>query len=80
MIYRVTRKTTNSVQPSSTFWNKEVLYCGTDLEEARIEYLRSRPSDHWAGYGNRAAETVIEEFESSPEEIDSEESEEVEVE
>ena len=82
MIYRVTIRTTGSNQPGNgdTFWNREVIYCGTDLEAARIEFLRNRPQDHWAGYGNRARSTVIEQFENEPEEIDSEECEDVEVE
>ena len=79
MIYRVTVKTTGSVMPSGTFWQREVVYCGTDLEEARVEYLKSRPSDYWCGYGNRARETVIEQFDSTPEEIDTEDGEEVAV-
>lgn len=82
MIYRVTKKTTNSVQPGSggTCWQLEVLYCGTSLEDARIAYLSNRPADYWYGYGNAAQDTIIEQFESEPEEIDSEESEAVEVE
>ena len=78
MIYRVTVRTTNSLQPLSTFWNADVVYCGTSLEDARVEYLRARASDY-GSYGNRAKETVIEQLESEPEDIDSEESEEVEI-
>jgi len=48
------------------------------LEDARVEYLRARASDY-GSYGNRAKETVIEQLESEPEDIDSEESEEVEI-
>lgn len=73
MIYRVTVKTTNSVQPGNgTFWNTSVAYCGASLEEARIAFLASRPSDYWTGYGNRGRETVIAEFESEPNHIDDE--------
>lgn len=72
MIYRVTVRTTNSMQPGQgqTFWQSDVVYCGNSLEEARVEFLRHKPTDHWAGYGNRARETVIEESESEPDEID----------
>ncbi len=80
MIYRVTVKSTNSLQPmSGTYWCQKVAYCGTDLEEARTEYLRQRPEDHGASYGNRSRETVIEAFESEPDEIDSEELAEMDV-
>jgi hypothetical protein len=70
MIYRVTIKTTGSLQPSGTFWEREVAYCGTDLEEARVAYLREEVKDYWHGYGNRARETTIRQFESTPEDID----------
>lgn len=79
MIYRVTVKTTSSVQPGSgTFWQREVAYCGTSLEDARIEFLKSQPADYWYGYGNRCRTTEIEQFESEPDEIDSTDSEDVE--
>lgn len=72
MIYRVIVKTTGSLQPGygSTFWNKDVVYCGTELEEARVAYLREEAMDYGGGYGNRCRETVIEQFESDPDEID----------
>lgn len=70
MIYRVTRRTTGSLQPSGTFWGRDVLYCGTSLEDARVEYLRALPGCAFCGYGNRATEVDIEEFESEPEEPD----------
>ena len=59
-IYRVTVRTTNSVQPISTFWTREVLYCGTDRTEARIAYHASEPEDFGYGYGNPARETLLE--------------------
>ena len=77
-IYRVLVKTTGSLQPNCTFWNKEVLYCGTDLEDARVAYLASVAKDNGGSYGNRATETEIEEFESEPEKIDSLEANELE--
>lgn len=82
MIYRVTVKTTGSLQPGTgaTFWQRDVVYCGTDLEAARVEFLRNRATDHGGSYGNRCRTTEIEEFESEPDEIDSEESETVDVE
>jgi hypothetical protein len=79
MIYRVTVKTTGSLQPSGTFWQSEVVYCGVSLANARIAYLTHRPTDYWYGYGNRVKETVIEQFGEEPEEIDSEEGDIVEV-
>lgn len=81
MIYRVTVKTTSSVQPgkSGTFWNRETTYCGTSLEDARVEYLRSLNEDYGGSFGNRCRETIIEAFDSEPDEIDSTESEAVDV-
>lgn len=70
MIYRVTIKTTGSIQPGrgQTFWNREVLYCGSSLEDARIAYLRSLATDHGGSPGNRCRETEIEGFDSEPDE------------
>lgn len=70
MIYRVMVRTTGSMQPSATFWRYTVLYCGTSLEDARIAYLRSEVEDRGGHYGNPAQETIIEQHESEPEEID----------
>jgi hypothetical protein len=80
MIYRVMAKKTGSLQPGkgNTHWNRTVLYCGTSLEDARIEYLKSRAEDFGGSYGNAERDTVIEQFESDPDEIDDEESEEIE--
>jgi hypothetical protein len=81
MIYRVSKKTTNSLQPgcySNSFWNTEVAYCGNNLEDARIEYLRHLPSESFCGYGNRCTHVSIEQFESDPEDIDDFTSEDVE--
>lgn len=66
MIYRVTVRKTGSVQPSSTFWNREVVHCGTDLEAARVEFLRHKGTDYGGSYGNSARETDLEAFESTP--------------
>lgn len=71
-IYRVTIKTTGSLQPSGTFWQRETAYCGPSLRDARVAYLREETSDHGgASYGNSARETVIERFDATPDEIDS---------
>lgn len=59
-LYRVTVKETRSVQPSGTFWNREVLYCGYDRDEARQAYHASTPDDFWRGYGSSARETELE--------------------
>jgi hypothetical protein len=78
MIYRVTVKTTGSYQPNGTTnWQYNVIYCGNDLEDARIEYLGSEQSDQHCGHGNRCRTTVIEQFDSEPDEIDSLECEDV---
>jgi hypothetical protein len=80
VIYRVTKRTTGSVQPGrgQTFWNRETLYCGTSLEDARVAYLAAKNGEEWCGYGNRACEIDVEQFESEPEEIDSAEASAVE--
>lgn len=72
MIYRVTVKTTGSLQPSGTFWDKEPVYCGDDKAEARTHYLRERTKDYGGSYGNRSRDTIIESFESDPDELDDE--------
>lgn len=70
MIYRVTVKTTGSLQPSGTFWNREVVYCGDSLKEARTVYLKEEATDYGGSYGNRSRETIIQAFEEEPEDID----------
>jgi hypothetical protein len=59
-LYRVSVKTTRSLQPGSggTHWQWEVLYCGYDVDEARRVYHASRPLDHGGSYGNACRETV----------------------
>lgn len=81
-IYRVRVRTTGSLQPgrSGTFWNQEVIYCGSDLTDARIAFLKSEPEDFHGGYGSRCRETIIESLKSEPEEIDDTETAEVEIE
>jgi len=56
-LYRVSVRTTGSMQPSGTYWQTEVLYCGYDVDEARRVFHESRPLDYSCGYGNRARET-----------------------
>ena len=66
-LYRVICRWTGSLQPSGTFWNKEVLYCGYDRAAARQAYHQSAPSDFYGGYGNRVVDTIseaIDDFES----------------
>lgn len=58
-LYRVLVQTTNSYQPSSNWFNKEVLYCGFDKDEALIKYHSSSPADYFCGHGNRYRETKI---------------------
>lgn len=59
-IYRVVARRTGSVQPTGTFWDREVLYCGDDRQEARRVYHESEPEDFGGGYGNQARETISE--------------------
>ena len=68
-IYRVVVRRAGSLQPSGTFWRREVLYCGTDLAEARTAYLRSEPEDGGGSYGNPCRETFIRSFDATPDEI-----------
>jgi hypothetical protein len=80
-IYRVTVKSTNSIQPSGgdTYWQRRIVYCGTDLTEARTEFLRNESLDCFAGYGNHARETVIEQFDVNKDNISCLDSDEVEI-
>jgi hypothetical protein len=48
-LYRIIAKTTNSLQPSGTFWNEEVLYCGYDRLEAIRVYHANTPLDSSLG-------------------------------
>lgn len=70
-IYRVIIRTTNSVQPGSggTFWQRQVVYCGPSLRDARVAYLREKATDHGGSYGNPARETKIEQFDAEPDDI-----------
>lgn len=68
-VYRVVVKQTGSIQPSSTFWNRRVAYCGPSLRDARVAYLREEAEDYWQGYGNSARETTIEQHDAEPEDI-----------
>lgn len=68
MIYRVLVRTTEAYQPQprSTFWLKEVVYCGTSAVEARVVYLREIVRDLDGGPGGRCRETEIQAFEEAP--------------
>jgi hypothetical protein len=67
MIYRVTVKRTGSVQPGdgATSWQREVIYCGTDREEARVAYHASEPKNYGGSFGNAARDTVMEVIEDA---------------
>ena len=79
MIFRVSLKTTESLQPGrDNSWHISVLYCGTNLEEARIAYLASEICDVGGNYGSRARYTLIEYFASEPDEFDTTSTEELE--
>ena len=65
MMYRVIVKTTNSVQPSGSFWQSKVLYCGCNRSEARQVYHGSAPADSGGSYGNRCRKTVMERIEDA---------------
>lgn len=56
-LYRITARTTSSLQPGSSFWNTEVLYCGYDRDEARRVFHESEPADNNRSFGNPARET-----------------------
>lgn len=79
MIFRVHLKTTESLQPGpDNNWHKSVLYCGTNLEKARIAYLASEICDVGGNYGDPARYTLIEYFASEPDEFDTTTEEELE--
>ena len=61
-IYRVIARITGSLQPRGleTYWEQNILYCGTDRTEARVAYHRSSPHDYFRGYGNNARKTIME--------------------
>ena len=60
-LYQVTVRTTDSDQHSrATHWQKQTLYCGYDLDEARRVYHESEPSDFYGGAGAATTETVFE--------------------
>lgn len=71
-IYRVVVRTTGSLQPGkgATYWDRDVVYCGPSLQEARIAYLREEAGDFGGGFGNRYRETLIEKYDAEPVEID----------
>ena len=70
-IYRVVVKTTGSLQPGGTTWQRRAIYCGPSLRDARIAYLREEPDDRgFGGYGNASRETIIERHDARPEKID----------
>jgi len=73
-IYRVVVSKTGSLQPTGeSHWQKEVVYCGPSLRDARIAYLREVEGDFGGSYGNPSRDTKIEEFEAEPtDEIDDE--------
>ena len=64
-IYRVLVLTTTSKQPLNTFWQTEVLYCGTDRDDARVAYHASEPLDYTGTPGNPARITKIESIDDS---------------
>jgi hypothetical protein len=65
-IYRVSVKSTHALQPGNTTdWNREVLYCGTDRDEARAAYHASTPGDYNRGHGNGVRKTVSEVIEDA---------------
>lgn len=68
-LYRVIEKTTTSLQPSGTFWNRNVLYCGYDREEARRVYHEQEPADIYRGYGSTCRETIAQAIEDSGEDF-----------
>lgn len=78
-IYRVVVRKTQSKQPTGSFWQREVVYCGPSLRDARIAYLREVAQDYGGSFGNAERDTRIERFEAEPDEIDDETRETVDV-
>lgn len=64
-LYRITEKRTGSLQPSGTFWHREVLYCGYDRDEARQVFHENKPREYWHGYGNKVMEIEAETIEDA---------------
>jgi len=62
-LYRVIQRYTQAHQLSGTHWHPEVRYCGTSREKALIAYYQHQPHDRYAGHGNPATETFIEQIE-----------------
>jgi hypothetical protein len=62
MLYRVIVSETDCKQPkhSDTHWRRQVLYCGTNVDEARIAFHASEPQDFSRGAGTAARETDFE--------------------
>lgn len=61
ILYRVLRKSTNSLQPKGThFYEVEVHYCGYSFEEAARVFHALSPSDFGGFYGSPMQETCIE--------------------
>jgi len=69
-IYRVIVKSTGSIQPIGTYWKKECVYCGKDLQEAKIVYYTEEVSDFGGSFGNPARETIIQVIEPGQDEED----------
>lgn len=70
-LYRVVVKTTNRVQPNGTYWDKECIYCGGDLREAKRIYYREEVLDFGGcGHGGPARETVFQVIEPGQDEED----------
>lgn len=61
-IYRVTHRTTNSLQHHDTCWEINVVYCGVDRNDARGVFHMWRSHDFKRGFGSQAAETIVDVF------------------
>lgn len=61
ILYRVVIFTSGSEQPGrgTTFYDKDVKYCGYDVDEALRVKCENAPLDYWCGYGNRARHTKL---------------------
>lgn len=68
-LYRVIRRTTDSLQSTGTHWSSEVLYSGYDRDEARRIYHETKPSDaQWVPvdcYGTKVIETLCQVIEDA---------------
>ena len=55
-LYRISRRWTSSLQPRYTHWDRDLLYCGYDREEARRVFHAHTHEEAGGNYGSKATE------------------------